>query len=171
MINITIEQTQTTQNVNNTFTLTMPFGISENTSSVIDIIDCVGNSRSVQIALIRDILPPQILITGIENGFATLTKELRVNVSDNNAGTNITVQILSQNNTEYVCYSVCSFILPTSLQFAHTSTGSVNVEIHTAPLFVQINSFSVMETTYFSLASFGWLSVIYCSSYSIVIIL
>ena len=61
--------------------------------------------------------------------------------------TNITVQILSQNNTEYVCYSVCSFILPTSLQFAHTSTGSVNVEIHTASgeILIQSQLFEIDE--------------------------
>ena len=151
----TIEQSQTSLNVNNSFYITMPFGTSENINSVIQITDCVENTREVNITLIRDVSLPNLSVEGILNGITTLNQEISINVSDNYAITNLTVQIFSSNTTQIICYVVCKFVLPTSFQFSDGDAGRIYIKVETASGEIVIQNYLFVIDAYVANPSYN----------------
>ena len=119
---------------NHTSRLEVLMAASNSSTEILELLteDCLGNQRYQNITIQRDLISPQIFVTGIHNGVASKSRLLVLNGSDNSEITTFNVTISNGTNTVNICTDTCGVLIDDELSFQHGDLGYLTISLETS---------------------------------------
>ena len=117
---------------NTSFSIQFPTSTTLYELFTFKISDCLGNQRVQNFTYQRDLLVPQIDITGITNSFVSNQSLISVNISDNSDIIQSIIEVGNSSERTTLCSSICDFFVGQNLNYSHLESGYVKVTVRTS---------------------------------------